>query len=113
MKIENPEKRLFQFWGKVDKKHIGIISKWVSGKTILDIGSGLGTTSGEIAKQKEKECIGIDCDLSSIETARRLYPNGTYLFQNCEELRFPDNYFDTIILRDVLHHLKGESDFNK
>lgn len=113
MKIKDPEKRLYQFWGKVDKKHITIISKWVIGNSILDVGSGFGTTSGEISKLKDKKPIGIDYDQTSIETAKRLYPNGTYLFQNCESLSFPDSHFDTIILRDVLHHLKGESDFTK
>lgn len=113
MEIKNPEKRLKKFWGKVDKKHIGLIAEWVKGSLALDVGSGFGTTSGEIARQLNIKCIGIDYDNSSLEIAKKLYPDGTFLFENCENLSFPDNYFDTIILRDVLHHLKGESDFEK
>lgn len=113
MEIKNPEKRLQQFWGKVDKKHIGLIAEWVKGPIALDVGSGFGTTSGEITKQKNVNCIGIDYDDYSLAAAKKLYPDSIFLPENCEHLSFPDNYFDSIILRDVLHHLKGESDFER
>ena len=113
MKIENPENRLKQFWGKVDKKYISLIGKWTKEGALLDVGSGLGTTSGELSKTKKNKCIGIDYDIDTLNVARRSYPDVEYLYENCENLSFPNNHFDTIILRDVLHHLKGEADFEK
>jgi ubiquinone/menaquinone biosynthesis C-methylase UbiE len=113
MHINSPENRLNKFWGKVDKKHISLISEWIKGDSLLDVGSGFGTTSGELSKTKNIKCIGIDYDNYSLNIARKLYPTVTYLNENCEKLSFSDNQFDTIVLRDVLHHLKGEADFEK
>jgi SAM-dependent methyltransferase len=112
MKVKNPEKRLRKFLGKVDKKFIDLIKENIVGDIVLDVGCGMGTTTGEITKNAAIKCIGIDYDSDSLAVAKALNPNGTYLNENCEKLSFKDNYFDTIILRDVLHHLKGEADFN-
>ncbi len=111
MKVNNPEKRLNKFWGKVDLKHIKLISEQLSGKNILDIGCGYGTTTNEITKAGFK-CIGIDSDLQVIEKASKKFPFCTYIEANAEKLPFEDNFFDTIILRDSLHHLYQEADFS-
>ena len=112
MHINNPEKRLAKFWGRVDKKHIRSIAEFVKGECILDVGCGMGTTTGALNTASVK-CIGIDYDDKSLNVAKSLNPNGIFMNENCEKLSFSDNYFDTIILRDVLHHLTGESDFSK
>ena len=110
MEIKNPEKRLKQFWGKVDEKHIRLIAEWVKGESVLDVGCGMGTTTAALTKKNIK-CIGIDYDDVSLTVAKKLNPKSIFLNENCEKQSFQDNYFDTIILRDVLHHLKGEADF--
>ncbi|MBZ0202799.1 MAG: class I SAM-dependent methyltransferase [Ignavibacteria bacterium] len=112
MKIENPEKRLNQFWGEVDKKHIQSIADYVTGNKILDMGCGLGTTTNYITNSV-KECIGIDYDNELIDYCKTTYPNCKYLVADAEKLPFDDNSFDTIILRDALHHFFGEADFDK
>jgi ubiquinone/menaquinone biosynthesis C-methylase UbiE len=112
MKINRPEERLEQFWGDVDQKHVRSILKYVKGEKILDIGCGYGTTTFYASKQGY-ECIGIDYDEKAIEFCRKRYPECNYLSADAEDLPFENSYFDTVILRDSLHHLYGEADFEK
>jgi len=112
MEIKNPEKRLKQFWGRVDKKHIDIISKHIKGKTVLDMGCGLGTTTRYLT-DAGYACTGIDYDEQSIAYCQKTYPHCNYIQANAEELPFEDAHFDTIILRDALHHFYGEANFEK
>lgn len=112
MKIKNPEKRLKQFWGLVDKKHITLLSGFLRGNNILDMGCGLGTTTNYISNMG-LNCIGIDYDSDSIKYCKKIYPECNFQIANAEKLPFEDGYFDTIILRDALHHFYGEADFSK
>lgn len=112
MKINYPEKRLKQFWGRVDSKHIKSFTRYLSGNNILDMGCGLGTTTNHIS-EKGFNCIGIDNDKKVIEYCKEAYPQCNFQLANAEQLPFEDEYFDTIILRDALHHFYCEADFKK
>ena len=112
MKIKNPESRLNKFWGKVDDKHIFIISNFLIGKDILDMGCGNGTTTNYIANLGFN-CIGIDYDTNVIDYCKDRFPENHFQVANAEQLPFKDGSFDTIILRDALHHFYCEADFEK
>jgi 2-polyprenyl-3-methyl-5-hydroxy-6-metoxy-1,4-benzoquinol methylase len=112
MKIANPEKRLGQFWGEVDKKHIQAIADHVSGTKVLDMGCGLGTTTKNMTDMGLTS-IGIDYDKDTVEYCKSAYPSCNFQMANAEQLPFEDGYFDTIVLRDALHHFYGEADFIK
>ena len=112
MEIKDASKRLKKFWGKVDQKHICEIEKHVTGKDVLDMGAGYGTTTTYLGN-KGFNVIAIDLDSDSIEIAKKLNPSINYKKLNAEQLPFEDNSFDTLILRDALHHFVGEADFDK
>jgi 2-polyprenyl-3-methyl-5-hydroxy-6-metoxy-1,4-benzoquinol methylase len=112
MNIDKPQNRLKKFWGKVDQKHIKLISDRIKGKKILDMGAGYGTTSSYLT-QMGYEVTAIDLDEDSIKIAKDLDPQINYLKVNAESLPFKKQSFDTIVLRDALHHFYGESDFEK
>jgi len=114
MKIKNPEKRLQKFWGKVDQKHIASFVPFIEGKTVLDLGCGNGSTTAYITKNcPQFDCIGVDYEEKEVEKAKELFSDCNYMQGNAENLKYNDNHFDTIILRDALHHLFEESDFEK
>lgn len=113
MRISNPEKRLEKFWGRVDEKHIMSFFPFVKGRNVLDVGCGNGSTTGYLNQNGDFNCIGIDEDKEEIGLAKRLYPDCDFRLMNCEEMIFEDNYFETIVLRDVLHHLYEDADFEK
>jgi len=112
MNIKNPDSRLQKFWGKVDLKHVTCIGSFVKGINVLDMGCGYGTTTNYLTKQNFN-CIGIDYDLQTVEKAKKRFTNCNFLEANAEALPFENNYFDTIVLRDALHHFVGEADFDK
>ena len=112
MRIINPEKRLERFWGKVDRKHIGIIQGFVNGQQVLDMGCGYGTTTDQLTRAGF-DCTGIDYDDTAIAEAKRRFPGARYLTANAEVLPFANATFDVIILRDALHHLYREAAFDK
>jgi len=112
MKIQNPEKRLQQFWGKVDQKHISTFSKFVKGTKVLDMGCGLGTTTATLSKMGFS-CIGIDYDSGTVEYCKKTHNQCNFHIANAEALPFDNEAFDTIILRDALHHFYGEANFEK
>lgn len=112
MKINNPEKRLQMFWGQVDKKHVNIIKSHVKGKAVLDMGCGYGSTTAYLT-EAGFDCIGIDYATDAIEAAQKRYPGCDYRFANAEELPFETGQFDTLVLRDALHHFYGEANFEK
>jgi ubiquinone/menaquinone biosynthesis C-methylase UbiE len=112
MKIINPGKRLDMFWGEVDKKHISIIQGFLSGKNVLDMGCGYGTTTAQITAAGYN-CTGIDYDDGAINEAKKRFPHCKFQSANAETLPFEDGYFDVIILRDALHHFYSEANFEK
>ena len=109
----NPESRLQLFWGSVDQKHINSFIPFIKGNKILDLGSGMGSTSEQIRQKGNFEVVGIDYEEKEVELAKKLYPNINFLSANAENLPFDDESFDTIVLKDSLHHFYEEADFKK
>lgn len=74
--------------------HVG---KYITGKTILDVGMGAGATSFFLIK-KGFDVTGVDVDnLSLYSDLKPVVYDGT-------SLPFKDNQFDTAIIVHVLHH---------
>ena len=71
MEIKDPSKRLNKFWGKVDRKHIEIISKFIKGNKVLDMGAGYGTTTTYF-QNRGFDVVAIDLDDDSIKVAKSL-----------------------------------------
>jgi SAM-dependent methyltransferase len=112
MNIQDPEKRLKKFWGEVDKKHVKHITDFVIGKKVLDMGCGYGTTTARLTEMGY-DCIGIDYSPEAVAAAKKRFPNCKFEEANAEALPYENAAFDTIILRDALHHFYGEANFEK
>jgi len=86
-----------------------IIEKMGSG-TILDLGSGTGYLSIEIAKRTPGiQVYGIDLSRQMVRIARRHargVENAQFKFGNAADLPFEDNSIDLIISTGSLHHWK-------
>jgi len=110
MKISNPHKRLFSLWGVIDRQHNQLIASKLSGNKILDAGCGYGSLV-DFLLQKGYEAKGIDFDKASVDIATRLFPNVKITPGDIEILNeYVDSSFDTIVLKDCLHHLVGDGD---
>jgi SAM-dependent methyltransferase len=112
MRINNPEKRLDGFWGKVDRRQNRIIERQLAGKDVLDLGCGYGSTTNALRSMGFR-CFGADVGPETVRTAHRRYPGNPVLSANAENLPFPDCSFDAVVLKDALHHLLEQADFTK
>jgi len=74
-----------------------------AGKKILDFGCGTG---GYCARLNELgfECAGIDQNEEYVKMAKSIGVNASV--QKGNRIEFPDSYFDTAIMVEVIEHLK-------
>jgi len=86
-----------------------IVKKMESG-TILDLGSGTGYLSIEIAKRAPSlQVYGIDLSRQMVKIARshaKGVENAQFKFSNVADLPFKDNSIDFIVSTGSLHHWK-------
>lgn len=71
------------------------------GEKLLDVGCGTGILSKMFS---QGNYTGIDIDKKLIEFCKNAY-NNNFLVMSVENLRFPLNTFDKIIIIGVIHHL--------
>lgn len=69
---------------------------------ILDVGCGYGRTLNELHKNGFKNLTGVDFSERMISRGLRLHPHLTLIKNNGDNLPFPDNSFDAILLIGVL-----------
>lgn len=78
-----------------------------SGKSVLEIGCGMGIDSSELAR-RGSDVTGIDLTERGIALARKNFEQqelkGTFKVMNAEALEFPENHFDCVYSFGVLHH---------
>ena len=104
VKVDGAEKRLNRFYGDVANSQNSEIINLITGSRILDVGCGYGFLIRQIRKEKAgAEIVGIDIDPESIEAASKLYGIDVRNM-SVFKLDFPDGYFDTVILREAIHH---------
>ncbi len=73
---------------------------------ILDLGCGTGIAYEVIRGVfPETEYVGVDLSEKMILAGRRKYPKAKFMVMDCENLEFPDDYFDVVIARSILHHI--------
>lgn len=102
----NYENKAGDYFSNIRKDLVSII-KDKQGLKILEVGAGFGETLFYLKTQGiASEAIGMD--IFEDEAKKEQYKKiDGFLFGNIEELEFPqfDEYFDVILLADVLEHL--------
>jgi ubiquinone/menaquinone biosynthesis C-methylase UbiE len=99
--------------GKIDRqrkaiqeKNEELIAKYVTGKSILEIGCGRGNLLGSLEKMHSCRCVGVDLSSEMINYAKNSNPGPAYEVMDSSHLRFPDRHFDVVLFNYVLHHVK-------
>ncbi len=73
-------------------------------KLILDLGYGDGQITDSLRK-KGYDVIGLDVSKNNYETARKRFPECDFRLYDGLNIPFEKEYFDTVILNDVLEHI--------
>lgn len=89
-----------------------LVSHLIEGKKVLEIGCGNGDGSIVMAK-KGFEVVGIDLSESGIKQASEIakkenvQSNTNFFIMDATRLSFPDNSFDSIVIPEVLEHIRS------
>ncbi len=87
------------------------VSKYVNGKTVLDIACGTGYGSSLLLFRGAKRIYGGDISEEAIKFAKEHYRNIDFRVMNAEQLPFEDNFFDVIVSLETLEHLSNPEKF--
>jgi len=93
-------------------KRIELILKYMGSDPILDAGCGTGWVMAFLARNGFN-VIGLDMSRNSLEVSKRLF-SGTeaeakIVLGSVHQIPFPNSHFGTVVLFDVLEHVKGIS----
>ena len=103
--------RLDGFFGRVDERLNERIAEHVLGRSVLDVGCGFGSLT-ECLRQRGFQATGIDLLRESVAAGKARYPEADLRLATSDDLDFPDGSFDTIVLKDTIHHVYEEDDIN-
>ena len=92
------------FVSEYGKEVISLLNP-IEGERILDLGSGTGDLTYEIAKVGAK-VVGMDLSIEMIEKAQGKYPNLEFVLGNAEDFAF-DQPFDAVFSNDAIHWMPG------
>jgi ubiquinone/menaquinone biosynthesis C-methylase UbiE len=104
--------RLDGLYGEVDQRMNERIRRLVIGPDVLDLGCGYGSLVEQL-RQAGLNTVGIDLLDDHIEAGRRRFPNAQLRVVEPGPLPFPDSSFDTVVLKESLHHLAAEADIDE
>jgi ubiquinone/menaquinone biosynthesis C-methylase UbiE len=106
--LENPWR---QWWNAYWRMYAYLVRCDLGGKHVLVVGCGVGEDALRLAKLGAK-VSAFDLSAESLGIARKLAQREAleinFEQMPAERLRYPDNHFDCILARDILHHVDIE-----
>lgn len=86
----------------------GVAVDWLEGNgPVLDLGCAEGQFVN-LASKRGWPVVGMDVDNESLSVARRQAPGADFVLGSGEAIPFPDEYFDFVIMLDVLEHVPSD-----
>ncbi len=105
-----------RWWNQYWAMFTYLLDKDLTNKNVLVIGCGFGGDAMNLAKAGAK-VKAFDLSPESIEIARQLSEkeNLDIEFKQmvAEELDYPNNHFDIVVARDILHHVEIQQTFDE
>jgi ubiquinone/menaquinone biosynthesis C-methylase UbiE len=102
-------RRLDGPFGFVEASFADRVAPWIAGQRVLDVGCGFGSLANNL-RLKGFDAVGVDMLDEFIEIGKGRYPAADLRVVQDATLPFPDKSFDTVVLKDTIHHVFAEGD---
>jgi ubiquinone/menaquinone biosynthesis C-methylase UbiE len=92
------------------RSSIPLIAKYLQpqeGDSVLDVGGGTGKVAQLLATTC-REVVVLEPERRKIEFGRKMRPNFKFVEGRAEEIPFPDESFDKVLLFLTLHHIQDQ-----
>jgi ubiquinone/menaquinone biosynthesis C-methylase UbiE len=95
-------------WRSGQERRLALIRRYVNleGSRVLDVGCGIGTYVRRLRELSE-HVYGIDIDERNVRRGSLSLPN--LALAASEQMPFPDNCFDVILLHEVIEHVSDDA----
>lgn len=91
--------------GTWDRSRVRMILDATVGPDVLDMGSGEGELSAELAKRFTVE--GLDYSISAVRLARALVPNANFIVADAQDPPYESARFDTVVMGNLFEHVES------
>jgi SAM-dependent methyltransferase len=89
-------------WTRATRRHLYRRANLLRARRVLDVGSGTGVVTEELAASTRGEVIGLDIDPAMVAFARQRGGRAEYRLGDAHDLPFPDGRFDVTACHFVL-----------
>jgi len=90
-------------------KRIELMFKYMGSEPVLDAGCGTGWLMAFLTR-KGVDVVGLDLSQNSLQVFKRLFPEARaeakIVLGSVDQIPFPNSHFGTVVLFDVLEHVK-------
>ena len=100
-----------RLWGNLSRQAVARLldaARIARGHRVLDVATGAGYAAAAAAA-RGAHAIGLDFSLAQVELARKEYPDVEFVQGDMEELPYPGEHFDAVVMNfGLLHSLRPE-----
>jgi SAM-dependent methyltransferase len=89
-------------WTRATRQHLYRRANLLRARRVLDVGSGTGAVTEELAASTRGEVIGLDVDPAMVAYARQRSGRANYRLGDAHDLPFPDAWFNVTTCHFVL-----------
>ncbi len=89
-------------WTRGTRAHLYRRANLLRAERVLDVGSGTGILTKELAERTQAQVIGVDIDPGMVGYARKLHGDAEYRTGDAHDLDFRDGWFDLVVCHFVL-----------
>jgi len=89
-------------WTRGTRAHLYRRANLLRAGRVLDVGSGTGVLTEELAERTQGQVVGVDLDPGMVDFARERHGKAEYRTGDAHDLAFRDGWFDLVVCHFLL-----------